>query len=135
MVSRDINEPSVAMWSLGNELNGVGSKPAWYDWHDYLLPGDPVPTSFARGETDTNTATTNIDFNYYGETLRLRNDIKSLDASRYIVHGTDKEKPNAPAPDTVWGYINTVVDGIGTNYNLAATSDLLHAAYPDTFFF
>jgi beta-galactosidase len=135
MVSRDINEPSVAMWSLGNELNGVGTKPAWYDWHDYLLPGDPVPTSFARGETDTNTATTNINFNYYGETLRLRNDIKSLDLSRYIVHGTDKEKPSAPAPDTVWGYINAVVDGIGTNYNLAATSDLLHAAYPDTFFF
>lgn len=135
MVLRDINEPSVAMWSLGNELNGVGTKPAWYDWHDYLQPGDPVPTSFARGETDTNNATTNINFNYYGETLRLRNDIKSVDSSRYIIHGTDKEKPNAPAPDTVWGYINTVVDGIGTNYNLAATSDLLHAAYPHTFFF
>ncbi|MHB8061548.1 MAG: chitobiase/beta-hexosaminidase C-terminal domain-containing protein [Ruminiclostridium sp.] len=123
MVGRDINEPSVVMWSIGNEVRGVGTKPGWYNWTSYVKPDDPVPSNYSSSQ-----------FNEYTEALRLRNGIKSLDASRYIVMGGDQER-SVPNDTSTWHYINQALDGYGLNYNTAESVDGLHTKYSDTTFF
>ena len=123
MVGRDINEPSVVMWSIGNEVRGVGTRPSWYNWTNYLKPGDPSPSTYTATQ-----------FNEYTEALRLRNDIQSLDASRYVVMGGDQER-SVPNDTSTWHYVNQALDGFGLNYNTAESVDGLHTKYSNSTFF
>lgn len=65
---------------------------------------------------------------------RLIADVKSIDTTRPIVMGSDKYR-SVPAPGSAQDQILTMLDGIGLNYNTAASVDALHARYPDKFFF
>jgi beta-galactosidase len=65
---------------------------------------------------------------------RLIADVKGIDTSRPIVMGSDKYR-SVPAPGSAQDQILKLLDGIGLNYNTAASVDALHARYPDKFFF
>jgi beta-galactosidase len=65
---------------------------------------------------------------------RLIADVKSIDTSRPIVMGSDKYR-SVPAAGSAQDQILALLDGIGLNYNTAASVDALHARYPDKFFF
>jgi beta-galactosidase len=65
---------------------------------------------------------------------RLVADIKAIDTTRPIVIGSDKYRsvPNTGSgADLILGQL----DGLGLNYNTAASVDALHAKYPNTFLF
>jgi beta-galactosidase len=65
---------------------------------------------------------------------RLVADIKAIDTTRPIVIGSDKYRsvPNTGSgADLILGEL----DGLGLNYNTAASVDALHAKYPNTFLF
>ncbi|MDR1440640.1 MAG: glycosyl hydrolase 53 family protein [Clostridiales bacterium] len=129
MALRDVNEPSVVMWSIGNEVRGVGTRPDWYDWNDYFRDGAGGPDAdYVKPILSSTT------FNEYTEALRLRNDILDVDATRYVVMGGDQER-TPPAAASTWGYVNQALDGFGLNYNTAPSVDGLMAAFTDTFFF
>ncbi|MDR0670922.1 MAG: DUF4982 domain-containing protein, partial [Oscillospiraceae bacterium] len=134
MVLRDINEPSVTMWSVGNEVRGVGSKPAWYKWEDYWLGGKNVIGKKGAYDNYTKPALDAAAFNEFTEAIRLRNNILSVDKTRYIAMGGDQER-TPPAKTDMWGYVNQSLDGYGLNYNTAASVSKLIADYPNTFFF
>ena len=122
MVGRDVNEPSVVMWSIGNEVGGVGTRPSWYNWNDFWREGDPTPTGY--------TATT---INHYTEGLRLRNYMKEVDQTRYIVIGEHQYRN--PPVSGAWDLVAQMLDGFGLNYNTAASVDRLHQIYPSKFLF
>ncbi|MEP9382815.1 glycoside hydrolase family 2 protein [Nocardioides cheoyonin] len=65
---------------------------------------------------------------------RLIDDVRAIDTTRPIVMGSDKYRslPSAGSPQD---QILRMLDGLGLNYNTAASVDALHAAYPDTFLF
>ena len=105
MVKRDKNEPSIIAWSIGNEVRGVGNKPSWYDVSKYDLLG-VTPGSM----------------NEYTEAVRLMQDIKALDDSRYVLMGGDQER-SVPGVSSTWGLVNQVLDGYGLNYNTAGSVD------------
>lgn len=86
MVKRDKNEPSIIAWSIGNEVRGVGNKPSWYDVSKYDLLG-VTPGSM----------------NEYTEAVRLMQDIKALDDSRYVLMGGDQER-SVPGVSSTWGW-------------------------------
>jgi beta-galactosidase len=65
---------------------------------------------------------------------RLIADIRSIDTTRPIVMGSDKYR-SVPAPGSPQDQILALLDGLGLNYNTAASVDALHARYPDKFFF
>jgi beta-galactosidase len=65
---------------------------------------------------------------------RLIADVKSIDTSRPIVMGSDKYR-SVPAAGSAQDQILGLLDGIGLNYNTAASVDALHARYPGKFFF
>jgi beta-galactosidase len=65
---------------------------------------------------------------------RLIADIKSIDTTRPIVMGSDKYR-SVPAPGSAQDQILGLLDGLGLNYNTAASVDALHARYPTKFFF
>lgn len=65
---------------------------------------------------------------------RLVADVKSVDASRPVVWGSDSYR-SPPAPASVNGQIAVLLDGVGLNYNTAKSVDALHAQYPRTVFF
>jgi beta-galactosidase len=65
---------------------------------------------------------------------RLIADIKAVDTTRPIVIGSDKYR-NVPAPGSGADQILGLLDGLGLNYNTAASVDALHARYPDKFLF
>lgn len=111
MVKRDQNEPSIIAWSIGNEVRGTGTKPAWYDVTKY----DPL--GVAPGG-----------INEYTEAVRLKEDIKAVDNTRYVLMGGDQERP-VPAVRSTWGLVNQVLDGYGLNYNTAASVDGLISRY------
>jgi beta-galactosidase len=65
---------------------------------------------------------------------RLIDDVRALDPTRPVVIGSNKYKspPEAGSPAE---QILLMLDGVGLNYNTAASVDALHARYPNTFFF
>ncbi|WP_329254398.1 DUF4982 domain-containing protein [Actinoallomurus sp. NBC_01490] len=65
---------------------------------------------------------------------RLIADVRAVDTTRPIVMGSDKYR-SVPAPGSAQDQILRMLDGIGLNYNTAASIDALHARYPDKFFF
>jgi beta-galactosidase len=65
---------------------------------------------------------------------RLIDDVRSIDTTRPIVMGSDKYR-SLPQPGSPQDQILRMLDGLGLNYNTAASVDALHAAYPDKFFF
>jgi beta-galactosidase len=65
---------------------------------------------------------------------RLVADIKSIDTTRPIVIGSDKYR-SVPNPGSGADLILGQLDGLGLNYNTAASVDALHARYPNTFLF
>lgn len=119
MVNRDYNEAAVMMWSIGNEIRGVGQKPAWYDGSRYDALGLGIPSAT---------------FNEYTEAVRLTRAIKALDSSRWVVMGGDQQR-SVPGDTSVWANINRYLDGYGLNYNTAASVDGLMKKFQDTFFF
>jgi beta-galactosidase len=65
---------------------------------------------------------------------RLVADIKAIDTTRPIVIGSDKYR-SVPNPGSGADLILGQLDGLGLNYNTAASVDALHARYPNTFLF
>jgi beta-galactosidase len=65
---------------------------------------------------------------------RLIADIRSIDTTRPIVIGSDKYR-SLPTPGSGADQILGLLDGLGLNYNTAASVDALHARYPDKFLF
>ncbi|GHH72169.1 beta-galactosidase [Streptomyces sulfonofaciens] len=60
--------------------------------------------------------------------------VRSVDATRPVVIGSDKYR-DVPADGSPRDQILRMLDGVGLNYNTAASVDALHAKYPGTFFF
>ncbi|MGI8334232.1 glycoside hydrolase family 2 TIM barrel-domain containing protein [Actinomadura scrupuli] len=65
---------------------------------------------------------------------RLIADVKSIDTSRPIVMGSNKYR-SVPKAGSAQDRILGLLDGMGLNYNTAASVDALHARYPTKFFF
>jgi beta-galactosidase len=65
---------------------------------------------------------------------RLIADIKSIDATRPVVAGSDRYR-SVPKPGSVADQMLENLDGLGLNYDTAQAMDGLHAQYPDKFFF
>jgi beta-galactosidase len=65
---------------------------------------------------------------------RLIDDVRAADPSRPVVIGSDKYR-SLPAIGSPAEQILLMLDGVGLNYNTAASVDGLHARYPNTFFF
>jgi beta-galactosidase len=65
---------------------------------------------------------------------RLIADIRSIDTTRPIVIGSDKYR-SVPNPGSGADQILGLLDGLGLNYNTAASVDALHARYPTKFLF
>jgi beta-galactosidase len=65
---------------------------------------------------------------------RLIADIRSIDATRPVVAGSDKYR-RVPANGSAAEQMLENLDGLGLNYDTAQAMDGLHAKYPNTFFF
>jgi len=117
MVERDKNEASVFLWSIGNEVRGVGTRPAWYDPAKYDALEDGV-----------------AQYNEYTEAVRLAEAVKDVDPTRPIIQGGDQER-SVPALTSTYGRINRYLDGFGLNYNTATSVDGLVDRFHDTTFF
>ncbi|MGO1056294.1 glycoside hydrolase family 2 TIM barrel-domain containing protein [Crossiella sp. CA198] len=65
---------------------------------------------------------------------RLIAEVRAVDATRPIVMGSDKYR-GLPAAGSPQEEILKLLDGMGLNYNTAASVDALHARYPTKFFF
>jgi beta-galactosidase/beta-glucuronidase len=65
---------------------------------------------------------------------RLIADIKSIDATRPVVAGSDRYR-SVPAPGSVAAQMLNNLDGLGLNYDPALVVDGLHTAFPTKFFF
>jgi beta-galactosidase len=65
---------------------------------------------------------------------RLIADVKAADASRPVVIGSDKYR-SLPAAGSPADLMLAKLDGLGLNYNTAASVDALHARYPHLFLF
>src|SRR4051794_36781011 len=65
---------------------------------------------------------------------RLIDDVRAIDTTRPIVMGSDKYR-SVPRPGSPQDQILAMLDGLGLNYNTAASVDALHARYPGKFFF
>ncbi|WP_171686515.1 Ig-like domain-containing protein [Paenibacillus planticolens] len=114
MVSRDKNSPAIIMWSIGNEIRGVGTKPAWMN------------TQTMYGVSA---------FNEYSESIRLMRDVQALDPTRPVVMGGDQERTPPSTTSSPWGLINNTLAGYGLNYNTAQSVDVLMTRFPNTSFF
>ncbi|WP_052862903.1 glycoside hydrolase family 2 TIM barrel-domain containing protein [Streptomyces niger] len=69
-----------------------------------------------------------------GMAERLIEAVRSVDPTRPVVIGSDKYR-GVPKDGSPQDRILRMLDGVGLNYNSAASVDALHAKYPDTFFF
>src|SRR4051794_12093843 len=98
MVDANRNNPSVIMWSIGNEIP-----------NSTVTAGIPIAQ-------------------------RLVADIKAEDPTRKVVIGSDKYR-SVPSPTSASAQILNSLDGLGLNYNTAASVDGLHAAFPTKFLF
>ncbi|BBC38877.1 Glycosyl hydrolase family 2, sugar binding domain protein [Streptomyces graminofaciens] len=65
---------------------------------------------------------------------RLIAGIRRLDDTRPVVIGSHRHR-SVPAPGSPADLILAKIDGLGLNYNTAASVDALHARYPDLFLF
>jgi len=65
---------------------------------------------------------------------RLIDGVRAQDPTRPVVIGSDKYR-SLPAPGSPLEQMLLMLDGVGLNYNTAASIDALHARYPETFFF
>lgn len=65
---------------------------------------------------------------------RLVSDIRAIDPTRPLVWGSDGYR-GVPARGSTEDKIARLLDGVGLNYNTAASIDALHERYPTTFFF
>src|SRR3954454_10291295 len=65
---------------------------------------------------------------------KLIADIKAVDSTRPVVIGSDKYR-SVPANGSPQEQILTGLDGLGLNYNTAASVDALHTKYPTKFLF
>ncbi|MBP2479593.1 beta-galactosidase [Crossiella equi] len=65
---------------------------------------------------------------------RLIADVRAVDPTRPIVMGSDKYR-RLPAAGSPQDEILKLLDGVGLNYNTAASIDELHARYPSKFLF
>lgn len=65
---------------------------------------------------------------------RLIDDVRRLDPTRPIVIGSDKYR-SLPAVGSPADLMLAKIDGLGLNYNTAASVDALHARYPRLFLF
>jgi beta-galactosidase len=65
---------------------------------------------------------------------RLIEDVRAVDTTRPVVLGSDRYR-RLPSPGSPQDQILQLVDGMGLNYNTAASVDALHAQYPNKFFF
>ncbi|GAA3439279.1 hypothetical protein GCM10018954_089000 [Kutzneria kofuensis] len=65
---------------------------------------------------------------------RLIADVRAADPTRPIVMGSDKYR-QVPADGSAQDQILRMLDGLGLNYNTAASVDALHAKYPTKFLF
>ncbi|MFI7382148.1 glycoside hydrolase family 2 TIM barrel-domain containing protein [Streptomyces sp. NPDC049813] len=65
---------------------------------------------------------------------RLIDGVKALDPTRPVVIGSDKYR-SLPAAGSPADLILAKLDGLGLNYNTAASVDALHARYPHLFLF
>jgi beta-galactosidase len=65
---------------------------------------------------------------------RLIDRVRSLDPTRPVTIGSDRYR-RVPAAGSPAERILQMVDGVGLNYNTAASVDALHARYPNTFFY
>ncbi|EWM18805.1 beta-galactosidase [Kutzneria sp. 744] len=65
---------------------------------------------------------------------RLIADVRAADPTRPIVMGSDKYR-TVPANGSAQDQILRMLDGLGLNYNTAASVDALHAKYPTKFLF
>ena len=65
---------------------------------------------------------------------RLIADVRAADPTRPVVMGSDKYR-SVPADGSAQDQILRLLDGIGLNYNTAASVDALHAKYPTKFLF
>jgi beta-galactosidase len=65
---------------------------------------------------------------------RLIDDIRAIDTTRPVVIGSDKYR-SLPAPGSPADLMLAKLDGLGLNYNTAASVDALHARYPHLFLF
>ncbi|MCL2843787.1 MAG: DUF4982 domain-containing protein, partial [Oscillospiraceae bacterium] len=159
MVLRGINEPSIVMWSIGNEVRGVGSRRPWFN-PNYLwrgLDGNMGASTeefFTDDEVATNPALDHRNIaldqfprvttaanahNVFTEALRLRNIVHDLDPTRYIVYGGDHLR-SAMGSGGDWLNVARALDGFGFNYNSAHSLDVLyanlrHVGRRGTFFF
>lgn len=100
-VRRDINSASVVMWSIGNEVSGVGTRPSWYDGTKYN------PLGLARVTPST--------FDVYTEATRLKAAVDAIDTTRPVTVGDNHQKGDyefTPA----WLDVDRVLDGVGWNY-------------------
>ena len=135
MVLRDINQPSVVMWSIGNEVRGVGSAPSGHNWQNYWRGADNTAqySSFSE-QLDTYTKPTSATstFNEWTESLRLRNNIYDMDPTRYIAMGGDQERTAPTVGSSPWGLVNAALDGYGLNYNIASSVDTLISRFATT---
>jgi beta-galactosidase len=60
--------------------------------------------------------------------------VRAVDTTRPVVMGSDRYR-SVPAAGSPPDLILRMLDGLGLNYNTAASVDGLHATYPDKFFF
>jgi beta-galactosidase len=65
---------------------------------------------------------------------RLIDDIRSIDATRPVVSGSDRYR-SVPKPGSTADKMLQNLDGLGVNYDTAKAIDGLHAQYPTKFFF
>jgi beta-galactosidase len=65
---------------------------------------------------------------------RLIDAVKAVDATRPVVIGSDKYR-GLPKPGSAADLMLAKLDGLGLNYNTAASVDALHARYPHLFLF
>ncbi|MDR1152791.1 MAG: glycoside hydrolase family 2 protein, partial [Bifidobacteriaceae bacterium] len=118
MVRRDVNEASVIMWSIGNEMGTIGTRPAWYDATKY----NPLGVSGITETTWTN-------YGYYSEAVRLGEDVRAADPQgRPIVLGDDSYR-SPPTLDSDGGRVIRYLDGSGLNYNTAGSVDVLTSRF------
>lgn len=147
------NPPSPEMISVCEELGIVMMVEAFDCWHtgkttyDYhrffdtdssadiaemvrAARNSPAVIMWSIGnEIPDSTSTAGLDM-----AQRLIDVVRSLDATRPVVIGSDKYR-GLPAVGSAADLMLAKLDGLGLNYNTAASVDALHARYPQLFLF
>jgi hypothetical protein len=175
MVRRDINEPSVIIWDMGNEVrqdalgggytqaevdadDGTGNRAlpgydvergvvGWYDgtkYDDEAVTGLPTNTrndgydAYTIGNKDI----PGVQIDLYTEGVRLSEDAKAIDRSRFVMQTSDNMRwPRADDPDDDWtyqytggdtsvygrwGYISRYQGIMGLQYSTNDSNDVLY---------